>query len=207
MWKIQTFILIHISILLGYPQTSNNFFHNLNISINDSVSYPDSAYTKEILIKANDSKINYTISAMAFRNHIAHTKVRIPQTLVRNDVIKQCVLYFYLLENEVDRKREYLEVYPFFMSLNSRPDVIVRYEGDGNLKIRFRKWENIPVPPKPTSVEAEIYNQVIDLSYNQKGVFETVDVKIFKIVADNNDLDVSVVNNIYRKVLLWQKSQ
>lgn len=207
MWKIYTYIILHISIQLSYPQIDNDFLYDLKISINDSTFIPDSIFTKEILSKAENGKINYTICGMAFSNHMARTRVKIPQTFDQDNVIRQCVLYFYLLNNNEDRNREYLEVYPFFEPLTNRPYVIVRYQNDGILKINFREWDIIQVPSKPTSIEAEIYNQVIELSYHKISVFDTVDVKIFEKVAIKNDLNVSIVINIYKKVLLWQKSQ
>lgn len=207
MWYVQIIILFHICILPVFSQTNDIFIQNLNISINNSIIYADSSFTQKIIKKAEMQKFNYTISSMAYADDFAYTKVRIPQTFNRNEVVEQCALYYYLLQNEHDRKREHIEVYPFFEPLNNKPSVIVQYYGNGILKIRFRKWKNIPALEKPTTVEAEIYNQVIDLSFNQAEIFGTIDSNIFKKVAEKNDLDVIIVNDIYKKVLLWQKSQ
>ena len=200
MWNLKIIILIHIFVLLAYSQT-HNFLKNLKISVNDSFISVDSVYFSEILKKAKDDKINYTIFGMAFNNHMALTKIKIPQTFDLNGVIKQCILYYYLLDNESDRKREYIEIYPYFESTKQKPWITVTYKDSSVLSLRFFRWETIPVPAHPSAVEAEIYNQVIDLSYNKSGVFDTVDVKIFQEIAENNDLDISVVKDIYKKVL------
>lgn len=206
MWNLILIILIHVTVLSAYSQT-HNFFKNLKISVNDSIFSVDNTYSNEITKKAKDDKINYTISGMAFDNHIALTRIKIPQTFDLDGVIQQCILYYYLLDNESDRKREYLEIYPYFESTKQKPWITVTYTDKGILNIRFLRWKTIPIPAYPSGVEAEIYNQVIDLSYNQSGVFDTVDVKIFQEIAENNDLDISVVQDIYKKVFLWQKSQ
>ncbi len=206
MWNLIIILLINILILSAYSQT-HDFFKNLKISVNDSIFSVDSTYSNEIIKEANDDKINYTISGVVFNNHIALTRIKIPQTFDLNGVIQQCILYYYLLENESDRKREVLEIYPYFESTKQKPWITVTYKDSGILYVRFLRWKTIPVPAYPSAVEAEIYNQVIDLSYNQSGVFDTIDVKIFQEIAENNDLDISVVQHIYKKVFLWQKSQ
>ena len=94
MWKIQIIILIHISILLSYSQTDKSFIQNLKITVNDSAYYPNDVFVDEILQNVRNNKINYTISGMKFSDHIAQTKIKIPQTFKRDDVIKQCVLYY-----------------------------------------------------------------------------------------------------------------
>lgn len=207
MWKIQIIILIHIIILSVYSQTDYTFFQNLQLAVNDSVYSPDSTFNDDIIQKVNNNKINYTISSVLFNEGITETKIKIPQTFTRDDVIKQCVLYYYLLDNENDRKKEYLEVYPFFVDLKSRPWILVKYKNTEVLNIWIHKWESIPSVKKPSSIEAEIYNQVIDLSYQQSGVFDSINVEVYEQIAKNNDLDKSVVQDIYKKVLLWQKSQ
>jgi len=201
------FILILISILSAYSQPDKFFFQNLTISVNDSLYSMDSSYVGEIIEMAEKSKINYTISGISYNDQGVCTRLKIPHTFTRDEVVKQCALYFYLLDNDNDRKREYLEIFPFFVPTNQRPWIKVRYFEPGALHIGINHWETIPIPAHPTHIEAEIYNQVIDLSFNQSGVFDTADIKIFKEVAKSNDLDISIVEEIYKKVLLWQKSQ
>ncbi|MEJ2543047.1 MAG: hypothetical protein P8Y99_03175 [Calditrichaceae bacterium] len=206
MWKIKFIILIHISILLAYSQTDHTFFQNLKLTVNDSSYYPDSTFIYDILQKVQKNKINYTISGVLFNGNIIETKIKIPQTFMRADVIKQIVLYYYLLDDD-DRKKEYIEIYPFFKPLKNRPWIVAKYQASGEINIWINQWNSIALPKKPSSFEAEIYNQVIDLSYKQSGLFDTVDVKILEQVAKKNDLHISIVEEIYQKVLLWQKSQ
>ena len=210
MYPLLSLIILILSKLAttdGLIQNNDTFLQNLNITVNDSIIHLDSAFTNQIQKKLKIQKFNYTISGISYVPDAAYTIVRIPQTFNRNQVIGQCILYYYSLSDEKARMREQLQVYPFFEPIGPNPNITSRYNGYGRLKITIRKWNTIPFPERPSKFEADIYNQIMDLIFDQAQIFGPPDRDIFEKIGKLKGMETDTVIDIYKRVLLWQKSQ
>jgi len=187
-------------------KSTDYFLRNLNISLNDTVFFAGRVFKQHIRENAANNKINFTISGMHFENGNVTTKIRIPQTFTISQVIEQCALYYLMLAEE-KRHKEHIQIYPFFSPIVEKPYAAASYTQNGKLQVHFHRWDAVPVPAKPDAYEAEIYNQIMDLSFGQGELLGPVDSEIFKQVGMQNKISAEAAIEIYKKVLLWQKSQ
>lgn len=205
-YKIYCFLFIFYTSIL-FAQSNCRFPENLHISSNDSSLIFDKSIRESVLDKAEKMYINYTVVGIHYDSDRVISKILVPQTFTKYKVVEQGLLYFCLLNDEKNMRRELLKIYPFFVQFERKPFVTIKYRGNGKFKVNINNWETVALPAKPTVFEAEIYNQVLDKSFSAMQSFETIPAEIFEQVAKLNDLDISVIEEIYQKVLLWQKSQ
>jgi len=179
----------------------------ISIELGTKIIKISEADRKEILEKSEKADINYTTVGMQFETTHSIAKILVPQTYDTTALIEQCLIYYSFLGSEEKMQKETLLVYPFFAAIEKQAAVAVSYSGRGLFKIKIREWETVSMPPSPSVIEAEIFNMVLDQSFSGSQNFETIPDEVFEYVARKNDIDRSIVEEIYRKVLLWQKSQ
>lgn len=204
-FTLTLYLLITTSLL--WAQTRYYLPESLYFTVNDTSLHFDSDLRTRILEKAKNAKLNYSVVGIHFDTDRVYSKILVPQTFTRLQLVEQAVLYFSFIAQEENMKRERVLIYPFFVSPEQEPFVQVNYLGEGQFKVRFHSWETVPLPPRPTLFEAEIYNLILDKTFNLSQSFETIPEDVFEDVAEINHVDISVIKQIYEKVHLWQKSQ
>lgn len=180
---------------------------NIQVLVNDSTLQVDAERRQRILEKAAQGKLNYSIAGIHFDGDRIYTKLLIPQTFSKWQVIEQVILYYAFLSNERDRKREQVFVYPLFVDTETQPHMEIRYTGNGKFAVKVKQWQTVVMPERPTIFEAEIYNQILDRAFTREQAMETIPDEIFSTVARNHKTEIEVIRDIYQKVHLWQKSQ
>jgi hypothetical protein len=65
----------------------------------------------------------------------------------------------------------------------------------------------VPIPANPKPEEKEIFNQIIDTSFEQVQKFGDISEKIFQKIAQKNKMTSEDVKNIYQNIILWQLNQ
>ena len=180
---------------------------NIQVQVNDSTLQVDATLRQQIKDKAAQGKLNYSIAGVHFDGDRISTRLLIPQTFSMMQVIEQVLLYYSFLTDERNRKREQVLIYPLFVDMEARPDIETQYKGGGKFTFKIKQWHTVAMPARPTIFEAEIYNQILDRSFNTEQAIETIPDEIFAAVARNHKTEIEVIRDIYQKVHLWQKSQ
>ena len=116
-------------------------------------------------------------------------------------------MYYALLNNEDDRENEKIMVYPYFASIDNKESIICNYQRSGKYYFKVREWQTIPIPAKPSPEEKEIFNQIMETSFQQVNNFGDIDEDIFRQIANRVRLPAEKVKSIYQNIILWQLSQ
>ena len=192
-------------ILTGQLQI--NLPSEITIYINDSLFTPSVEWHDSLANEARFDKIRYKIAGFRRDNKLVFTKLKLPQIFDLPQVVQQIILYYSLLNDELDRENEEILVYSYFASINEKEAIKCRYRISGKYYFDVRDWHTIPTPAQPTPEEKEIFNQIMETSFQQVNLFGDMDEEIFQRVADRNKLPVTKVKNIYQNIILWQLSQ
>jgi len=204
--RIFYFTIFYLSII--FAQSATYDLHpSVIVQLNSRIINITNTEREKLLNKVEKADINYTIVGMEFETTHSMAKILVPQTFDTTALMEQCLLYFIFLGSEESREKETLMVYPYFEPVESQASVIVTYSGGGRYKIMIKKWETIPMPKSPSSLEAELFNMVLDQSFSSSQNIESIPDEVFDKVARINNIETSVVKEIYQRVLLWQKSQ
>jgi hypothetical protein len=188
-------------------QLQVNLPSHITIFINDTLFTPSLEWNDNLIDAARSSKIKYKIVAFRRDNQNVFTKLNIPQILNLDAVIQQVIIYYSLLNNEEDRENEEIMIYPYFSSLNTLAPIRCSYQRNGNFYFEVDSWTTIPIPSQPKPEEKELFNQIIELSFQQVHKFGDISQETFDNVAKKNKLSSEVVKNIYQNIILWQLSQ
>ena len=93
---------------------------SFQVIVNDEVAQLSQAWYDSLKSEAFQNKIQYQIGGYHSKNRSAVAKLRIPQTFSFNQVIRQVIYYYSLLNSFNDREKEKVLVYPFFQILMNR---------------------------------------------------------------------------------------
>jgi len=148
----------------------------------------------------------YQIVAVRKADNAVVTKIKVPQFLSIEELQKQVILYYSLVEEERIRETETVFIYPYFVSEADTPAIICSFKSPGRYNFSVSQWQQIPFPNEPTLDEKEIFNQILNLGFAETQLFSEISDNIFKTVAQKNKTEVSVIKKIYKKVMLWQLS-
>lgn len=198
-------LFIFFSIERSSAQLQLHLPKNIRISTNDS-SLSNIFLSDSLIDKVMHRELSYSIVGSYFDGNEVFTKIRLPQTYSRFQIIEQIILYYNLFDSEQKRMLEHLLIYPLFVSLSEKPYISCFYKGGGKFDVYFHKWNTVPVPPEPSTIEKEIYNQILDRTFSQPQSMNSIPKEFFREVANKNQINVKMVIEIYQKVLLWQKS-
>lgn len=188
-------------------QLQVNLPREINIYINDSLFTPSVEWNDSLINEAQLSKIRYKIAGFRRDNKLVFTKIKLPQIFKLPQVVRQVVLYYSLLNDEEDREKEEILVYPYFSSINVKDAITCNYRRYGKYYFKVRTWQTIPTPSTPTPEEKEIFNRIMETSFQQVNKFGDIDEEIFQQVAAQNRLSTERVKSIYQNIILWQLSQ
>lgn len=204
--KIITIVLVCLPMFLT-AQLEVKLPPAVTIFINDTLFTPSLEWNDNLISAARSSKIQYKIVAFRRDNKNIFTKLKVPQILNLHAVIQQVIIYYSLLTNEEDRENEEIMIYPYFSSVDRPASIRCSYQKEGNFYFEVDSWITIPIPSRPKPEEKEIFNQIIDSSFQQVHRFGDISKEIFDKVAQKNKMTSEDVKNIYQKIILWQLSQ
>ena len=204
--KFITIVLVCLPIFLK-AQLEVNLPPNVTIFINDTLFTPPLEWNENLIRIARSSKIQYKIVAFRRDNKNIFTKLKVPQILNLHAVIQQVIIYYSLLNNEEDRENEEIMIYPYFSSVDTLASIRCSYQQNGNFYFEVSSWITIPIPSRPKPEEKEIFNQILDSSFQHVHRFGDISKEIFDKVAQKNKMSSEDVKKIYQNIILWQLSQ
>jgi hypothetical protein len=193
--------------LLLQAQLEINLPKDLNIIVDESDLPLSAGWLDSLSDEALSGKIRYKIVGASSIEGKVTTKIHIPQILSLGEVFRQVVLYYSMINNEHERENETLYVYPYFIFIENTPSLMCRYESEANFYFEINNWDRVPIPPQPTLEEKDVFNQVLQASFNNIQKFSSIDEKIFRKIALQNDLSVARVRQIYQNTILWQLAE
>lgn len=153
---------------------------------------------------ASAGKIYYNIIGANGKKSAVITHIQIPQILSLNEVFRQIILYYSLLPDEKNREIEQLYIYPYFKSRDSEPAIISRYTPEGTYHIDVNVWDRVPVPPQPIPENRDIFNQILQVSFEDIQFIGDISNSVFEKVAAKNNLSLKRIKEIYQNTILWQ---
>jgi hypothetical protein len=176
----------------------------INIKINGIELTLTSGWIDSLVDAAYDGKIYYKIIGAKKSQYYVTTVVQIPQILDLNDVLRQIILYYSLLQNETSREGEILTIYPYFKSMTEDPSLKVQYNSKGKYEINLLRWNPVSVPDQPIPEHKYIFNQIIQTSFSGLQSLGDVPDEVFQEIAEKNNLSTEQVRRIYQNTILWQ---
>jgi hypothetical protein len=201
--KIFIFGTLTLSPLLR-AQLNISLPEEIRLIVNGSVFNQTPDWMDSLNSDAAAGKIYYNIIGANSKESTVITQIQVPQILSLNAVFRQIILYYSLLQDEKNRQMEQLHVYPYFESSNSQPAIICRYTPEGTYHIDVNAWNRVPVPPQPIVENRDIFNQILQVSFEDIQSIGDVSNSVFEKVAAKNHLSVKRIKEIYQNTILWQ---
>ncbi len=192
-------------VLLLFLQLQLHMPPALQITTNDSTLSFSKEWLAGILSNLPHRQPQYAIVAFYASQNVCYTKLRIPQTANRTQVIENIILYYLLMQKEEDRCSEILLIYPYFVPVTQHPFVTARYLKGGQIVIHFNQWETVQPPPEPSPKEKQIYNFILQKYFEHSSTMDVIPDSLFQIAARRFSLSTAKIKTIYQNVFLWQK--
>lgn len=175
---------------------------HFEVNVNDSIIEFSNLWFDSLITEANNSKIYYQISGYESSNRISTAKLKIPQTLKLNEIIRQVIFYYSLLESEQEKEKEQVLLFPFFVDI-TKPEYIKCNYANKTFYFKLREWITQPKPLQPTPEEKYIYNQIMKNAIEKTMVFGEVPENSIKEISLLRKKPFNEINEVYKKVTLW----
>ena len=201
--QIITFLIVIPHALLN-SQPDIRLPVEIKLIVNGVPFSQTSAWKDTLNQEAQEGKIYYKIIGADGKMSSVITQVQLPQILSLNEVFRQVILYYSILPDEISRRKEKLHIYPFFVTVGGEPALQCHYTPEGIYEIEVDNWERIPVPPQPIVEDRDIYNQIIQISFQEIQSIGDVSDSVFERVASKYNLSVERIREIYQNTILWQ---
>ena len=176
----------------------------INLIVNGEPISVTDGWMDTLSNEALSGKFCFKIVSASRHDKSVTTYIQLPQILAATELYRQLVLYYSLIPEEDEREREYLRVFPYFNAIDGSPNLTCSYESKGKFMIKFNKWEQVPPPSQPSLEEQEVFNQIVQASFNKIQTFGSISDEIFDEIALRNNLSSSRVKEIYQNTILWQ---
>jgi len=196
-----------LTIIVNTVSTSQPSIHipeEITLVVNGSILPQPSVWTDSLLDNALAGKIYYKIIGANSKGTTVITQVQIPQILSLNDVFRQIIFYYGVLPDEHSREKERLHIFPYFENTGEEPALKCHYTAGGSYHIDVEKWDQVPVPPQPIVEDRDIFNQILQISFQEVQSIGDVSESVFEKVAKQNKLSVERIRDIYQTTILWQ---
>jgi hypothetical protein len=200
-------IILFLSLPL-FPVQAQMEIHipsEINLTVNHVLLSLSQGWLDSLIDEANSDKIRYKIVGAWGKNTQVITFIQLPQILSLDQVYRQVILYYSMLDGEIEREREFLRIYPYFVSPDSKPSLTCYYQSEGQYDFEVKDWTQVAIPPGPTPEERHIFNQIMQASFNGVQSFTDVSEEIFKKIALQYNLPVEYIEKIYKNTILWQQ--
>ena len=187
---------------LVFAEIQSSLKNEIKVVVNDSIMEFSRSWYDSLVIESNQNNLCYQISGYQTSNVSTTAKLKIPQTLKLSQIIRQVIIYYDMLQNENERRKEKLLLYPFFSDI-SKPEFIKCYYSDNTYYIVVKKWKTIPIPAQLTPEERFIYNEVLQSALQNTLEFGELSEAVFEEVSLNQKKPKDEIHKIYEKVVLW----
>lgn len=177
------------------------------ITVNDSSLMNDRTWLDSLASLIPHHKLLHSIIGFNTDGNRVTTKIRLPQTLSKKQLVENIVVYYCLFDSDKKRVAEHLLVYPYFVPVDNKPFATCRYGGNGSFIIHINQWPVVRIPVEPDFIEKELYNQVLQEAFRESQNMDSIPDEIFSRVAQKNHLNPDSVVQIYQRVYLWHKSR
>lgn len=203
--KINLFFCLFLPAIL-FGQIEIKLPENVQVQVDDLSLHFNEDWFDSLHYEADQNIFLYRIATCLKRNYKITTKIQLPQTLKINQVIRQVILYYSLLDTEKEKIKENLWIYPLFQDLNNSASIKCSY-ADNIYNFKIINWETIPVPAEPTPEEKHLYNQILKTKMEQHLNFKSSSKVLFQEFAQISSIPVKKVERVYQKVYLWKNSK
>jgi len=175
---------------------------SFQVIVNDEVAQLSQTWYDSLKSEVSQNKIHYQIGGYHSKNRTAVAKLRIPQTLSFKQVIRQVIYYYSMLDDDIDREKEKVLIYPFFTDIDE-PEFANCIFSDNIYYFYINKWKTESLPSNPTPEEKYIYNLILKYAFQNTLIFEEVPENALKEVSLHQNKSTDEIYHIYKKVALW----
>jgi hypothetical protein len=175
---------------------------NFKVKVNDSLIELNQSWIDSLKSEAKQTRLHYQIAGYQTSIFATTVKLRIPQTLTFNQAIRQVILYYSLLQNDVEREKEKVLIYPYFADVEESEFLSCIY-AENNYYFNKKKWETKTFKSPPTPEEKYIHNQILRIAMQDTLVFEEIPENAIKEESSNQNKSYDEIYRIYKKVTLW----
>ena len=175
---------------------------SFKVFINKSEITLNQSWYDSLKSEANLNKLHYQIAGYKTSSQSSTAKLRIPQILTFNQVIRQVIFYYSLLNTDSEREKEKVMVYPLFIDVEEPEFVSCNYSNN-TYYFHINKWETITNPSAPTPEDKFIYNQIMNSVLQDTLMFEEIPENAFEEVSLQQNKSIDEIYKIYKKVVLW----
>jgi len=193
---IPVFILGQVEIEL--PDALNVVVDDLTIQFNEN-------WLDSLQYEADQNIFLYRIAGCKTAKHETITKIQLPATLKINQVIRQAIFYYSLLDTEAEKISERLLRFPLFQDTDNSAAIECHYS-DNIYNFQIHNWTILPIPEEPTPEEKHLYNQFIQTAMQKTMNFESQQKILFEEFAQESSISAKKVKQVYQKVFLWKNS-
>lgn len=197
---LQIFIVLPAIV---FCQLSINLPDNFKVLIDDTPQKFSRNWFDSLQVCAEENIFLYAIDGSVSGNRKKITSLHLPQTLTTRQIIIQVILYYSLIDNDEERQREKIYIYPYFVSTDDQPYIECEYT-DNEFNFLRHRWERIKVPQEPTLEEKVIYNELMEEVLQSTISFGELNNEDFETFSITHDISLEEVKRIYKKVVLWQ---
>ena len=185
-----------------YAEIQSSLQNEIAVVVNDSIMEFSQAWYDSLIIESNQNNLCYQIAGYQTSKVSTTAKLKLPQTLKLSQIIRQVIIYYDMLKNENEKRKEKLLLYPFFCDI-SRSEFIKCYYSDNTYYIIVKKWETVSIPSQPTPEEKFIYNEVLKSALQNTLEFGELSEDVFEAVSLYQKKSINEIHKIYKKVILW----
>jgi len=172
------------------------------VTINDKQISLEQSWYDSLQSEAKYAKIYYQLAGYHSFNRSAVAKLKIPQTLGIKQVLRQVIFYYGLLDNERQREKEKVLIYPFFSDTDDHESIRCKFL-DNNFYFHLNNWRTVSFPLEPTLEEKFIYNQILENAMQNTLLFAELPKDAIKKVSNDQNMTIEEVHKIYKKIVLW----
>jgi len=194
-------------IAAGRAQITVHLPDSVSLTVNERPFPVSENWTDSLMTEAALGKFCFVIVGARSSPDEVKTNIQIPQVFPLSAVYRQIILYYAMLEEEDSRKKERLNIYPYFSKLNQAPFLTAGYNTPGRYTVVLKKWPQEAVPRPPNLIEREIFNQILQTSFSGVEIFSSLSDEIFDKIAGHYNVTAEEIRSLYRNTLLWQQYQ
>jgi len=179
---------------------------SFTVSVNDSILNFDDVWYDSLRMEASRNTFLFNIvNIFHNRDKNSEVKIRIPQTLGQNQVIRQAILYYCLLDDENERNKQNLLIYPYFKETEEPWNIACDYK-EKSFIFNIDKWIKINIPDRPLPEEIFLYNQIVKEDESDFSFVGSLSKELLSEFSFTHDIPLDKVMSVYQKVALWNSS-
>ena len=198
-------IVLWFSVIPLFAQSKIVIPEDLEVEVINYDFEKSSRWFDSLRFEAKNNIVVFELGACHIIENFILTRLRVPQTLNVEQVIRQVILY-YSAHDPDTRRIERVLVYPFFTPISGPPFMSCELKNEDIFNFIYRKWHTVSIQKEPTDVDSLIYADIIRLSSEEIHKFGSMPDEIISQIAKKNELPFAAVRSIYQYITLWNSS-